>query len=217
MNNPSSIREALLTKKTLLTILGAIIIGLITSGLYDLIVKPGISSMADWSYNFISIFSDKIENAPFSSAALNPTSLPDLFHLLLWTSFIPGSLFSFIFIVTFILIKRIKSADDQDSLIDNKGNNKKIIILISILSINAIIMSILLFAVFSIINKSIAIYRVFNSNLTICTPYIPNTQKLSILSDFSRMDNKSDYLKINSKLEKIAVENNIKLRRETIE
>ncbi len=209
------IRETLLTKKTLLAIVGALTIGIVASGLYDLLVRPGINYVADWSFTFISIFSETIENSPFSSAALDPTSLPSLLQMLFYTSVLPGIFLGAISVVVFVKVKERRSAETEE-IKPTKNRKLKLTLLISIMVFYIIVIFILLNTFFSVISKAIAIHRVFNANIAICAPYISEREKTLLLSNFAKMETKQDYLVINKQLQKIAKANVTTLRKEEI-
>lgn len=210
----STEREIFFNKKTMIAIMGVIIVGLITSGLYDLVVKPGVSFIADWSYNLISVFSETIENAPFSSAALNPTVLPSLIQLIFYVAVLPGSLFGFVLVLAITFTRNLKSENKERK--SKKSENAKIIILLIVIFVYIIFLFLSLSTIFSVVNKSIFIYRVFQANIAICTPHIAEDERNKLLAEFAKMESKDDYMAINKRLEDIAKINGIKLRQQKI-
>jgi hypothetical protein len=206
--------ENYLSKKTIFTLVGAVTIGIIASGLYDLVVKPGINFVTDWSYNLISFFSETIENSPFSSAALDPTIVPSLFQMTFFTAGLPGFLLGFSIFAFYLVHKKSKTPTEND----NNKQYKKIKLYITFIPVIAYVLAITLIlnTLFSVVNKSVFIHRVFRANLAICTPFISEKQRNTVIADFAKMETKNDYLKIQEILQNIANQNGVELRKETI-
>jgi hypothetical protein len=195
-------------------VVGAITIGVIGSGLYDLLVKPGISHLGDWFFNIVSHWSVTIKDAPFGSAALDPTSLPSLIIIFLMGS-IPIYLFSVILFI--VPMKAIKEKLKKKVLTKKKRPSKTLKIASSIAAIvNIVCILLVIQTALSVLNKSIFIHRVFYSNLKICAPYINQLEEEKLISEFSNMETMLDYEKINSLLNKVATENGISLRKEVV-
>src|SRR2546423_480145 len=75
-------------KSVVWAILGAIILGAIGSGLWDMLAKPGLGTVGRLLLNIVTLGSKTIRDAAYSSAALNPTALPSLIFLAVG-SFLP--------------------------------------------------------------------------------------------------------------------------------
>ena len=63
-------------KSVVWAILGAIILGAIGSGLWDMLAKPGLGTVGRLLLNIVTLGSKTIRDAAYSSAALNPTAMP---------------------------------------------------------------------------------------------------------------------------------------------
>src|SRR2546427_8335681 len=55
-----------------------IILGIIGSGLWDMVVKPGVTGFGRFTLSLFTLGSVTLRNAAYSSAALDPTPLPAL-------------------------------------------------------------------------------------------------------------------------------------------
>lgn len=208
--NPTDVKN--IFRRPIWAIVGAIVIGIIGSGLYDLLVKPGISHFGDWFFKIISHSSVAIKNAPFSTAALDPTSLPSLIMLFLLGS-VPISLL-IILIPIKIIRDHIRKKNIKKSEKELKSTKLKALILYLF---NIILLIIVSQTSVSIINKTILIDRIFHANLKICAPYITEKEEKILVSEFSSMETMDDYEKINKVLLEIATNNTLSLRKEKIE
>ncbi|PYS27914.1 MAG: hypothetical protein DMF75_19615 [Acidobacteria bacterium] len=63
-------------------VLGTVILGAVGSGLWDLLMKPGVSRFGRLFLGIITFGSKTLRDSAYSSAALDPTSLPAL--VILW-------------------------------------------------------------------------------------------------------------------------------------
>lgn len=213
-NNQPTVFEKLFSKRNIFAGIFAITVGIIASGLYDMLVKPGINRFSDWSYNIFSKFSESIENSPFSSAALDPTAIPSLFILLFACSFIIGIFFGAIVFSWLFYFKKTISQKINNTKAGKYLNS--FYFPFTFLIMYFLIISAVLTMLISVTNKSISIHRVFYANMAICSPYIDPNERAEIISEFAKMENKFDYIKINERLIKIAEQNKISLRKEQI-
>jgi hypothetical protein len=67
-----------------------------------------------------------------------------------------------------------------------------------------------------IVNQSILIWRVFNANIEVISPYLNDLEIRNIRSQFSLISSKKEYLEIDKKLNEIAKKNNAILRKEEL-
>lgn len=65
-----------------LTIVGALILAIVSNILYDLLVKPGLSSFGRLFLTILTLGSETLRNSAYSSAALDPTPVTGLMILL---------------------------------------------------------------------------------------------------------------------------------------
>ena len=183
-------------------VLVALLLGAIGSGIWDLLFRPGLSRVAGvvtgtWS---------RADNAVFSSAALDPRSLPDLITLALVAA-IPSWFAIWFLMETFlmpVLLRRMKPVLlGHDDVAKKKVRSRlKLFTLLG-----AVVMSIM-FAFgqvgYSIANESIWVWRVFHRNLDICRPYLTQQDQDNYLAEFRQMKRRSDFELICNQLETIA-------------
>ena len=179
------------------TLFGIIIIGIIVSLLYDLVVKPGLSQFGRIILNAITFGSTTIRDYAYSQAALDPTSVSALI-LLLFIMLTPLSM-----LVSSKIVSIIKARINSDEQQQKSSITKKLI---------QYVFPLILLIMFSVHNQSIAIWRTFNANINIITPYISEKDKSLLVSQFSAMVKKSEYEKIHIKFSDAATKNNLILK-----
>jgi len=69
-------------KRAVLAVIGAIILGAIGSGLWEMIAKPGLSSLGRLFLTLVTFGSESARNNAYADAALDPTAIPSLVLLL---------------------------------------------------------------------------------------------------------------------------------------
>jgi len=199
--------------KIIFGIVGTVFLGAIGSGLWDILFKPGIGSIS----RFITGLSQSIDDAVFSSAALDPTSLSSLICVYS-LSIIPYFLLGFFVVIGFIakplMIKMEKDINQiktkAPEKIDNFYNRR-----IKISSFVAIIFCfILLFfsiTIKSVINESVYVWRIFHKNIDVCGPFITQHQRNCFIADFRNIKNRNDFEKLKKELSDCGKNNKINL------
>lgn len=188
------------SKNAPITIIGVIGIGIIGNILYDLVIKPGLSESGRFILNTITLGSTTIRDYAYAQAAIDPTSVSSLFLLLIITA-LP---FAFIVNKTLFKVPVIKNT------LANKDSGKSTIK--AIFTLMYYILPVIVLIMFLIHNQSVAIWRTFNANLNIVAPYITEKQKIELVSEFSSMESKNNYLQVDSIFQKIAKDKNLTLR-----
>lgn len=198
-------------KKGPVTAVGALGLGLLGSTLYDALLKPGFGVFTEKLTNFLTFGSQKLVDAPYASAAYDPTALPSLVLFLVATQ-----LACFVLIVSsakaaFSYFPARDKSKSQSSLklyvskyfSENRKKRKLLLVILSVLNIVAIMM------IFTSFNKAIIIWRVFQHDLKVISPYIDNQKEEELIAMFSSVKTKSDYLFIQKKMTDTATENGV--------
>lgn len=191
-NEPSSI------SKWIAGILGTIVLGAIGSGLWDLVFKPGFGGFSRWILGLSSVLDDAV----FSTAALDPTPLPALIILILF-GILPVGLMGTT--LGYLFMKKIGKSRKRSP--KRRAGNVSVALL---LAFSLLFCAGSFFAV-QVTNNSIFVWRVFQRNLDICAVYCDGTHIARIRADFRRMTNRSDFRAIQTTLNKIADENKVML------
>lgn len=197
-------------KGLVVTVVSAIILGAIGSGIWEIMFKPGLSSLGAFFSNMSVDFNNNI----FASAALNPQPLPGLILILLFCT-IPlffCSLFLFKGFVQIPLENFFDAHFDYRHSTEKlyQAQEKRFLRLRQLICVVGILTS-MFFAMialkgFALQNEATYVWRVFHKNLEICAPFTSDLEIKKINAHFRSMKNKSDYRSIKYELNKIASE-----------
>jgi hypothetical protein len=210
-----------LTPKTVLgTLVFTLLLGVISSGLWDLLFKPGLTEFGRLLLTIATLGSETIRDFAYASAALNPTPLPALVGVL-FASWLP-------LIVASVLIGKFfgrRTADKSLQKIegDASGDASRLMELLNsrIRSLERLLNWLTWIFLFifggisltagSVLNQSVAIWRIFHANLTICAPHISTAEEKQFLARFASVSTRQDYLAVAHDLEEVAKGKGIKL------
>ena len=185
-NRPKADSQPFWMRRAPITVVGVILLGIVGSTVYDLLVKPGITSFGRFILDIITLGSTTLRNAAYSSAALDPTPVTSL--VLLQAG---------LFVVAFPAVRLIARArnDREKEMIRKKLENavegekdaqeperlkRKIRKLKIFFWAIFIPWWIVLFVAFAVHNQSVVVWRAFNVNLTILAPQITPDQKAQL-------------------------------------
>lgn len=178
------------------TIVGVIIIGVIVTLLYDLIIKPGLSGLGRHILNVVTLGSTTIRDYAYSQAALDPTSVSALMLLLVVLS-LP---FGFMTATISIRFRNLRKKEGEPQV---RSKTRALF---------GWLFPVLLLFFLMVHNQSIAIWRTFNANMKIITPYLSEQERLKLYSQFSEMSTKEEYEAINKIFVLTANNNDLQLR-----
>lgn len=203
-----------------ITVLGVLILGIVGSTVYDLLVKPGLTSFGRLILDVITFGSTTLKNAAYSSAALDPTPISAL--VLLQAGLV---------IVAFPAIRLIARARNSKELeklrerIEKTDEEEKSALVAELerlkkklRKLRIVFWSIFipwwtgLFVAFAVHNQSVVIWRAFNANLAILTPYITADKKAQLQAQFSAMEAANEYQSLMAQMKESAHAHNVKLR-----
>jgi hypothetical protein len=204
-----------------ITIVGVLILGIIGSTLYDLLVKPGLTSFGRFVLNVVTLGSTTLKNAAYSSAALDPTPISALVLL-------QAALFLVTLPATRLLARSLanRDTDELEKKLNDapKGEKKqKLTVELSRLKRKLKIMTLAFWTIFlptylallvafSVHNQSVIVWRAFNANLAILGPQITVDERLTLHSMFASMETGNDYKVIQARMKKLAESKGMKLK-----
>jgi hypothetical protein len=194
-------------------VLATVLLGAIGSGLWDILFKPGISRFGA----YITGLSREIDNAVFTTAALDPLPVSSLVVLLLITAipligamffvdraYIRGPLHAF-------LDRRLGRKPDEP-LQSNLIRVRKVRRIVAFLGIGmCLIVYVAASTAFAVINEAVIVWRAFYRNIEICAPYVPQEQILSLRASFRMMNTRDDFMAIRSAVDTIATSHDVVL------
>ncbi len=79
--NSTNSKSWFLTKQAPITVIGVLVLGIVGSTLYDLLVKPGLSTFGRFCLDVITLGSQTVKDYAYASAALDPTPVTNLYLL----------------------------------------------------------------------------------------------------------------------------------------
>jgi hypothetical protein len=206
----------LFTKQAPITIIGVLVLGILGSTLYDLLVKPGLSTFGRIGLDFITLGSETVKNYAYASAALDPTPVTSLYLLqivLIIACFPAARMIGRI--ISKNKNKKVDETSDEQQLTllrQESGRLKaKLRVLEWFFWITFLPWLFLTFVAFSVHNQSILIWRVFNANITIVAPVTSDADIKQLKASYCAMKSRNDYLAIKSKIKSIASKNNIEI------
>ncbi len=244
-----------LAQRVTFSILGAILLGAIGSGVWEVIAKPGLSRTGRFFLSLFTLGSTKLRDASYASAALDPTPLPALLVLFVIVPMFPAFLLGVFLRAKVEQGRRYreirgarKNIEDFENLIDKirkvrgtdfpkqvpesidsskeptvvelkhplvskksepkkKGNRRG---WLELLAIGLFLIAGQLFV--TTISQSILIYRVFNANLVVCSPFLTEIEEEGLRARFASVRSKAEYQIIEQELRMIAAKNGVRLK-----
>lgn len=213
--------EWLKNRKAPSTILGLVLLTVVGSVVYDMLVRPGLSSATRFILSIITFGSATIRDSAYASAAMDPTPLTSLILLLAMVSGVVS-----LVIVSWMPRSRRRAAitalEDSLELVTTAEERQEVIrkphaaycrvyrsdIALRIFST----IGVLVIAVaFMVHNQSVLIWRTFHSNIAIVEPFLSREENVELRAWFASMNRRVDYQKIKKRLEAIATRNDVKL------
>ncbi len=198
------------------TILGVLVAGLAINVIYDLLVRPGISTLTRTILDIVSFGSTTILDQTYAAAALDPRPVTTLMVLAMLASLLT---IPFSFRIGQSIARRMNhqktllpeqsSALAIDAQLDKTEKQLKKFVRHSLLGTT--IATLILFALLLFHSQSIRIWRIFDTNIRIITPYITELERNMLISKFALMKSKADYEIINAQQNSFAKRSGIEL------
>lgn len=210
-----------LTPKTILgTIALTLLLGILSSALWDLLFKPGITKFGRILLSIATFGSATIKDFAYAGAALDPTPIPALLVVVL-ASWAP------IFIVALLLgtMHGHRSADKafEEAKKVTAGDFEKLKevmearitrlqrLLKRFVGVVLIIVSMFTITTSTVLNQSVAVWRTFHADLAICAPHLTPLEEKQFRARFASMTTRAEYLAISNDLQQVAAKNGVKL------
>ena len=207
INHEEGSNHGVFFRNTLGFILTSIFLGVVGSGLWDILFRPGFGWLSQTLFEAFTFGSESLQDLSYESAALDPRPLPSLLLLL----FSPA-VFSGVFLG--LVMRRMRRTREILTGEKNQPNLRRVQILgYFLLGFFTTLAFIGVFSV-SVVNKSVAVWRIFHTNLEIVSPYITDAEKETLNSEFRSIKSKSDYEALSQQLVSIAKKNDIPLHGE---
>lgn len=220
-------------------LLGAVLIGAIGSGVWEMVVRPGLSGIARGVLTVLTFGSNTLRDAAYSTAALGAESLPALM-LLYALALVPLLVMVRVGFRSFVgprldrkldaedaeahkeIWRKAGSEEEANLAIDELRANTTAKLRRSIWWLEAAAMVLLGFAAlqiylsFSVLNQAVLIQRVFFANLAIAAPHLTAEQEELLRAQFSAVTTRAEYAALNQQIRQVADANGVRLREEQL-
>jgi hypothetical protein len=210
-----------LTTKTILgTIALTLLLGILSSALWDLLFKPGITEFGRILLSIATFGSATIKNFAYASAALDPTSIPALLVVVL-ASWAPIFFIALLFGIMHGRRSADKAIEEAEKLAAGDIEKLKAVLEARItrlqrllkwfVGVILIIVSTISVTTSTVLNQSVAVWRTFHADLAICAPHLTPLEEKQFRARFASMTTRVEYLAISNDLQQVAVKNDVKL------
>ena len=193
-------------------LLGAVVVGVMGNAAWELLVRPGVTRLGRLIAHVMTLGSMALRNAPYASAALDPTPLPALAGYMLLTSFPLGVATAIVLrgYAHYLFRHRQKKlgATDVHRESERRVSNHTLFALAATMVVGLTAVSSISY---SIVDRAVLIWRVFNTDMRICAPFLTPGETAMLQSTFARMTTEADYEKVHAILEAKAKAHNVSL------
>lgn len=209
-------------KRIVITVLSTVFLGAIGSGLWELMFRPGLSTLG----TFLGSWSVWVDHQIYTSAALDPRPVPSLVGLLLLCA-LPLALSTIFFAVGFVLVPLDKWLDRQfDQMVERRKVNlagqqtddgepdHEIVVkhvagrwLRYVGGLGCLLTGVigsLAFTVFTITNDATVVWRSFHANLDILAQSVPESDIRRLKREFRQMKTRVEFESIRSDMNALA-------------
>lgn len=207
------------------TLAGAVFLAIASSGAYDLLVKPGLTTFGQTVLNVVTFGSQTLKNAVYTSAASDPRPVSALLLLQFALMAVCG--------LAGFMVSVVHSRDsDERAESELRKESEKQPTLTELEVAQAVlkrlkrrraqlgwvltamtIVSIVGFLVLlSVHSQSVAVWRVFNQDLAILSPKISSAQVLDLRAEFASMENAASFTRLNKRMHDLASTSGVTLK-----
>jgi hypothetical protein len=191
-----------------ISLLGVLFIGIITNTIYDLVIKPSLLDLGNFTLRLITLGSAKVQDSIYISAALDPTATTSL-KLYFWVVLL--ALIPMFYWINKITSQSQKIQKNSSELIEEIGAEnikekiKSLERTLFKLQIFGLILGFVFFITtltsFLVQSQAVNIWRTFNANLTILSPFLSAEKLIKFKADFCSMQNKNDFVTLKNKIQ----------------
>ncbi|MCO7597525.1 hypothetical protein [Pseudomonas guariconensis] len=214
----------ILKGKAPITVIGVLVLGIVCSAIYDAIVKPGFSMVSRYLFDIFTFGSQRMKDSTFSNAALDPTPVAGL--ALVLAMLIGAGMYMFYSQlaterIVYKLFRSFEASANENpdtTRDDGFGVRTKLFLrgMLYVARLLVLIFIIASYVLYSSLNQSIIVWRVFQANLNVIAPYVTQDQLSMLKSDFARVRTEKQYIEVNKRIEAIAKARNVELRNDSL-
>jgi len=213
---------------------GAVLLAVVGNGVWDLLARPGLTTVGRAVLNFVTFGSNAVKDAAYSSAALDPYPVSALLILLFLVS-IPFSLMLARPVIDrwrrerrhlgmrALKVLRMeqdgdpRAADERTKLTSElNARARRVQRRFVVASLILVVGGIAAYTTAGVISQAVLIRRVFLADLAICAPFISPQQEREFRASFAAVSRRSEFLEIHARLQAAARANGVSLRSEEL-
>lgn len=192
-----------MSRRVFLGVLGAVAVGAIGSGIWDVIARPGLNRAASALLTLFTLGSSTVRDLPYSSAALDPYCLPPLLLLYIGVILLPClAIFPLLdtFVKPWLLLRRSQresavrsaaannsEAEDAVSLLRTRRRRRLAMVIVAY----GVLISGFAYVSFGVVNRAVAIRRIYDANMQILAPHISQDDFMRLRGGICGCEHKS--------------------------
>jgi hypothetical protein len=207
------------SKKWIIGAALTILLGAIGSGVWDVLAKPGLGWLVTSVLKVAGFFSQAITDLPYSSAALDPSTMPSVILLgMVQGCFFAGFGWIFVWIIVqyFRYRKGLLRAPSPPAPPMRRSDPFLLPAVIALIVLLLGTSAIMLLAS-TVISKAMKLRQVWEANFVIMTAHVPQDQVVQLRARFAALTSKADYQAFTGEARRIAQDAKVTLRSETNE
>ena len=203
-------------RKSLLGLAGAIFLGALGSGLWDVAVKPGAQWILRLTLSTVTLGSQTIRNQVYQHAAKGPHEAASSFVMIVVATLLLATPFWMALRIyeerRFYRRTRLSDKEgEKGTLLQMEARLTKLFLTAYILFGITLVPTTGIFIQMLQIQEATKAYTFFSQSMTICRPYIDEQHYQLLLSQYAMIRTKDDYVRITDKLRGIASANHLTL------
>jgi hypothetical protein len=195
---------------------GAVVVGAVGSGVWELLLQPGLSKGGRLALDVITLGSTAIKDAAYGSAALNPYPVAPLLALM---AIILVPTLAGAFSVGFkrgkrraeTFLKSIDSLHKDEQLTRIRTRNSSLERGLVVVYVLVAALLVCAWAAYSVANQAVLIRRVFEANMFIVAPHLTELAEEQLWANFATVTTKDEYLALHTAVSEIAQAANVAL------
>jgi hypothetical protein len=183
-----------------------IVLGAFGSGLWELVFRPSLGRLGRFSLDLMTFGSERAINWAYASAALNPTPIAALVLVVLVSAIPFWGLGVYMGYKTRRALKRH---------LDTNPPRRTLLRIATVVEWSLVaaltLTAFIAFVGVRVLNQSVLVWRVFNTDLALIAPYLSEEQEETLRAAFAAVQTKPDYERLATQLQGLASKHHVTL------
>ena len=190
------------------TIAYALTLAVVGHALWEMVISPGVHLAGHGLRTVLTLGSETVKNAPYESAAIDPTPLPGLLLMILAAAAATLAVLKGVFDDLSRLFPRV-SGWFAKSASRAKLAGAWSYIASAVIGLGLVAS---LLTTVSVVNEAIVIWRVFHSNLSAVESVLPEEECRAFRTRFATMNSRAEFVALNHDMFAAAAKKGLRLR-----